>query len=154
MFAFVSCIRTSATSLARSPQLKLFFVCEDIGDESEWAGVPGRLKSATASESSCSQGVFGTCKPRVEPIFEVCGKIAQILTRVPAQRRLHVDSAQCLNAEIEGSSISPSGVVDYECEPLTRQALWHASRARGSTLDRLLQRRSIQQGCGSLGSYI
>jgi len=57
--AFVHSARTPANIVFReelqrlarlSPQLKLFFVCEGIGDESNWAGATGRLSLQQLSQ--------------------------------------------------------------------------------------------------------
>ncbi|MGF6920275.1 ferredoxin-NADP reductase [Paraburkholderia sp. UCT70] len=57
--AFVDSTRTPADIVFRaelqrlaklSPQLKLIFVCEGIGDESDWAGATGRLGLQQLSE--------------------------------------------------------------------------------------------------------
>ncbi|SIT49764.1 Ferredoxin [Paraburkholderia piptadeniae] len=72
--AFVHSARTPADIVFRdelqrlaklSPRLKLFFVCEGIGDESDWAGATGRLSLPLLSEwlpDYADREVF-TCGP-------------------------------------------------------------------------------------------
>lgn len=72
--AFVHSARTPADIVFReellrlaklSPRLKLFFVCENIGDESEWEGVTGRLSLGILSQwlpDYADREVF-TCGP-------------------------------------------------------------------------------------------
>ncbi|QCP54244.1 hybrid-cluster NAD(P)-dependent oxidoreductase [Trinickia violacea] len=72
--AFVHSARTPADIVFRaelqrlaklSPRLRLFFVCESIGDEADWAGAMGRLSLALLSEwipDYADREVF-TCGP-------------------------------------------------------------------------------------------
>ncbi|MEM5388936.1 hybrid-cluster NAD(P)-dependent oxidoreductase [Paraburkholderia phymatum] len=72
--AFVHSARTPADIVFRdelqrlaklSPRLKLFFVCEGVGDESDWAGATGRLSLALLSKwlpDYADREVF-TCGP-------------------------------------------------------------------------------------------
>ncbi|MEM5434377.1 hybrid-cluster NAD(P)-dependent oxidoreductase [Paraburkholderia diazotrophica] len=72
--AFVHSARTPADIVFRdelqrlaqlSPRLKLFFICEGVGDESDWAGATGRLSLTLLSEwlpDYADREVF-TCGP-------------------------------------------------------------------------------------------
>ncbi|MGF6512200.1 ferredoxin-NADP reductase [Paraburkholderia sp. 32] len=72
--AFVHSARTPADIVFRaelqrlaklSPRLKLFFVCEGIGDEGDWAGATGRLSLQRLSEwlPDFKEREFFTCGP-------------------------------------------------------------------------------------------